>query len=332
MRIVTGCGLALALLAALAVGGVHGDVAAVASQAPQGTVTTGEVNGTNCGVVTACTSGLKVNFSPQMCGSVTAADGSRWDVPSAVHPGPAAVDVYNDCTGPGDIPDYLAQVKTVVVDPDGVEITGYVFADNYYELYVNGTFIAKDGMGMTPFNSTVVRFRAKYPITYAIKGVDWETHLGVGLEYDRYNVGDGGFIAHFSDGTITGPHWKVETFYIAPLSDPELRHDDQWPRLDSLRSREATGGQQGPVRSGRSEDVLGATFRDPGHLDHVWLRRHHVGAGHRLPAGGRHLDAGLRQTCGALRPCRVHLDAQPAARQRGAGASHGAEPGALTPA
>lgn len=221
MRIAIGCGLALALLATVVeFGGAPGDVAAAARQPSRGTVTTGQVNGTNCGVVTACTSGLKVNFSPQMCGTVTAADGSRWDVPAAVHPGPAAVDVYNDCTGPGDIPDYMAQVKTVVVDPDGVEITGHVFADNYYELYVNGTFIAKDGMGMTPFNSTVVRFRAKYPITYAIKAVDWETHLGVGMEYDRYNVGDGGVIAHFSDGTITGPHWKVETFYIAPLGDP----------------------------------------------------------------------------------------------------------------
>jgi hypothetical protein len=160
MRKTIGFGLALALLAALVeFAGPLRDVAAAASQSPQGTVTTGEVSGTNCGVVTACTSGLKVNFNPQMCGAVTAADGSRWDVPAAVHAGPAAVDVYNDCTGPRDIPDYLAQVKTVVVDPDGVEITGYVFADNYYELYVNGTFIAKDGMGMTPFNSTVVRFR-----------------------------------------------------------------------------------------------------------------------------------------------------------------------------
>ncbi len=191
-----------------------------AQSSGQGSVTTGEVPGINCGVVTACTSGLRVNFNPQVCGTVTAPDGSRWAVPSAVHDGPAAVDVYNDCTGPGDVPDYLSKVPTVVIDPDGVEITGYIFADNYYELYVNGTFIAKDSLGMTPFNSTVVRFRAKYPITYAIKAVDWETHLGVGMEYDRYNVGDGGVIAHFSDGTITGPHWKVETFYIAPLGDP----------------------------------------------------------------------------------------------------------------
>ncbi len=169
-------------LQSLLIVGLAGTVTRAQSSG-QGTVTTGEVSGSNCGVVTACTSGLRVNFNPQVCGTVTAPDGSRWAVPSAVHDGPAAVDVYNDCTGPGDIPDYLAKVPTVVIDPDGVEITGHIFADNYYELYVNGTFVAKDGIGMTPFNSTVVRFRARYPMTYAIKAVDWETHPGVGLEY-----------------------------------------------------------------------------------------------------------------------------------------------------
>ena len=192
----------------------------VAQRPSQGTVTTGEVPGTNCGIVTRCTSGLAVNFNQQICGTVVAPDRSRWPVPSAVHEGLPAVDIYNDCTGPGDNPNYLSQLRTVVIDADGVDITGYIFADNYYELYVNGTFVARDAMGMTPFNSTAVRFRAKYPITYAVKAVDWETHPGVGMEYDQYNVGDGGFIARFSDGTVTGPAWKTETFYIAPLGDP----------------------------------------------------------------------------------------------------------------
>ena len=149
MRLSIGFGLALALLAATAMfGSASRDVSAVAGQSQHGTITTGEVSGTTCGVINACTPGRRVRFSPQMCGTVTAADGSQWDVPSAVYDGPAAVDVYNDCTGPGDIPDYMAQVQTVVVDPDGVEITGHVFADNYYELYVNGTFIARDSLGM----------------------------------------------------------------------------------------------------------------------------------------------------------------------------------------
>jgi hypothetical protein len=206
--------------AALAAVVVAGGIGA-AQQADRGTVTTGEVAGTLCpGAVAACTSGMKVNASPQVCATITAPDGSKWAVPSDIHEGPFAVDIYNDCTGKGDNPNYLKELKTVVVDPDGVEITGWIFGDNYYELWVNGKFIARDSLGMTPFNSTAVRFKAKYPITYAVKAVDWETHPGVGMEYPQYNVGDGGFIARFSDGTVTGPDWKVETFYIAPLADP----------------------------------------------------------------------------------------------------------------
>ena len=47
--------------------------------------------------------------------------------------------------------------------------------------------------------------------------LDWGTHLGVGMEYDRWNVGDGGFIARFSDGTETGAAWKCRAYYISPL-------------------------------------------------------------------------------------------------------------------
>jgi hypothetical protein len=117
-------------------------------------------------------------------------------------------------------PDYASQLKTVVIDEDGVEITGFIHADNYFELYVNGRFVARDSLPMTPFNTSVVRFKAKYPMTYAIMGVDWETHLGVGLEYEAVNVGDAGLMAYFSDGNGTHPDWRAETFYIAPLDDP----------------------------------------------------------------------------------------------------------------
>ncbi len=73
---------------------------------------------------------------------------------------------------------------------------------------------------MTPFNSSVVRFKARYPMTYAIMGIDWETHLGLGMEYATWNIGDAGLIAYFSDGNGTHADWKAETFYIAPLDNP----------------------------------------------------------------------------------------------------------------
>ncbi len=129
---------------------------------------------------------------PTNFGTVTSSDGRRWTVPAPVHEGAVAVDLYNNCTGPGDNPDYAKQLQTVVIDKDGVEITGYIFGDNYFELYVNGQFVARDSLTMTPFNSSVVRFRARYPITYAVKAVDWETRYGLGMEYMPFNIGDGG--------------------------------------------------------------------------------------------------------------------------------------------
>ena len=45
-----------------------------------------------------------------------------------------AVDVFDTCIGTGDNPNYASQLQTVVVDKDGVEITGFIHADNYFEL------------------------------------------------------------------------------------------------------------------------------------------------------------------------------------------------------
>ena len=157
---------------------------------------------------------------PAYAGEVTSSDGKKWAIPMT-EDGPFALDYFNDCNGPGENTGYASQLQTVVIDKDGVEITGFIFADNYYELYVNDHLVARDSIGMTPFNSTVVRFRAKYPMTYAIKGIDWETKHGLGMEYQPFNIGDAGVIAYFSDGNGTHADWRAETFYIAPLDDPQ---------------------------------------------------------------------------------------------------------------
>jgi hypothetical protein len=169
---------------------------------------------------TSC-SNSRTRFVEGRLGVVTAVDGSKWTVPAPITDSTSATDLYNDCTGAGDNSrNYPAQLKTVVIDPDGVDITAFIFADNYFELFINGTFVARDAITFVPFNSAVVRFKVKYPYTVAVKLVDWETHLGIGTEYDNYHIGDGGFIAKFSDGTVTNSKWKVEPFYIAPLDNP----------------------------------------------------------------------------------------------------------------
>ncbi len=229
-----GCGISLLVVVTAGSGGrpvtVTGSAQAPGAGDPAGEagiVTTGLATDLRPGApLTGCTSGLVreaqggANFNAALVGFVTSAAGERFAVPAPVHDGPAAVDLFNNCSGQGDNPDYLSQLETVVIDPDGVEITGFIFGDNYFELYVNGQFVGRDPVGMTPFNSNVVRFRASYPMTYAVMGVDWETHNGVGMEYDSFNLGDGGLIAYFSDGNGTDGEWRAETFYIAPLDDP----------------------------------------------------------------------------------------------------------------
>ncbi len=161
-------------------------------------------------------------------GTSTATDATTRTVPAATQFTTAtkASDLYNETTNvtPANIAAVnLANVPIITVDADGEVITGYLFADNYFELYVNGTLVAVDPVPYTPFNSCVVKFRAKRPITYAVKLVDWEENLGIGSELNggsAYHAGDGGFMASFSDGTVTGPAWKAQSFYIAPLNDP----------------------------------------------------------------------------------------------------------------
>lgn len=233
VRVLASLGLALAAVTAAAQGpapatGFDTAPAPPLVAPPGGSVSTGPAQDVRpIGLAPKCTHTpasmrIEPDVFPVSVGTVTSTDGKQWTVPGPVAAeGPLAVDLYNDCLGPGDNPDWQAQLRTVVVDKDGVEITGFIFADNYYELYVNGTLVARDAVGMTPFNSTVVRFRAKYPMTYALKGIDWETKHGLGMEYQPFNIGDAGFIAYFSDGNGTHGDWRAETFYVAPVDDPQ---------------------------------------------------------------------------------------------------------------
>ena len=163
-------------------------------------------------------------------GTITATDNSTWTVPAATSFATAtkAADLYNEYNAvtPANIAAAqaaIAALPTKVIDADGEVVTGYIFSDNYFELYVNGVLVGVDPVPYTSFNSCVVKFKAKRPITYAVRLVDWEENLGLGTELnggDPYHIGDGGFIASFSDGTVTNSQWKAQTFNIAPLDNP----------------------------------------------------------------------------------------------------------------
>lgn len=165
---------------------------------------------------------------PTPVGTVKSSDGKTWTVPAGnnFQAGPKAADLFNECNDvrPARLADVaLDQVPVVEVDRDGQVIIGYLLADNYFELYINGKLIGVDAVPFTPFNSSVVRFKVRKPYTIAVKLVDWEENVGLGTEAGsggNFHPGDAGFIARFSDGTITDGSWKAQSFYIAPLTNP----------------------------------------------------------------------------------------------------------------
>ena len=99
---------------------------------------------------------------------------------------------------------------------ENIIVNGQVFADNFFKLWVNGKLVATDPIEFTPHNVVGVKLAEDYPIVYAIKAVDF-AHPQTGLEYNHTRIGDGGLIAKFSDGTVTGPHWRCRKFSWGPV-------------------------------------------------------------------------------------------------------------------
>ncbi|MEM7384520.1 MAG: YHYH protein [Verrucomicrobiota bacterium] len=182
-------------------------------------------------------------------GTIMGTDGRTWTVPAdhLYEQSHFAPDLYNPQNGvsPGSLDQVdLDSVPIVEIDPDGELITGYIFADNYFELFVNGELVGVDPIPFTPFNSNVVRFRAKAPITYAFRLVDWEENLGLGTEENRgnrYHPGDAGLIASFSDGTVTNGEWKAQAYYMAPIDDPANVRILEDGTRDSSAANQTTG-------------------------------------------------------------------------------------------
>lgn len=169
-------------------------------------------------------------------GTITATDNSSWIVPSNVAfrdaAFPFAADLHNSCTGKtySTAAQALAALDgtdIITIDPDGDLITAFVFADNYFEMYINGVRTGKDNVPFTQFNSNIVRFRVRRPFTIAMLLVDWEENLGLGSEANAgssYHPGDGGMVAVFTSSTgeiiaYTNSQWKAQTYYTSPIID-----------------------------------------------------------------------------------------------------------------
>ena len=88
-------------------------------------------------------------------------------------------------------------------------IKANVYADNTFELYINGELAAVDSIKFIPHNVISVDVLPKYPMTIAVIARD-NADSKTGMEYANTNIGDGGFILKFGDGTVTDSTWKAK--------------------------------------------------------------------------------------------------------------------------
>jgi len=188
-------------------------------------------------------------------GKISDADGNSWTVPAEVNytnsSFPFASNLNNGCahinyTTAEEALSHLDGSDIIEIDADGEVITAFVFADNYFEMYINGTPVGKDNVPYTEFNSDIVRFKVNRPFTITMKLVDWEENLGIGTEENHgftNHAGDGGMVAVFKNTSneiiaTTDDSWTAQTFYTAPVKDLTCLSESGSRRLSSTCDEE----------------------------------------------------------------------------------------------
>lgn len=168
-------------------------------------------------------------------------------------------------------------------------IKSNIYADNWFMLYINGELVAVDSIKFIPHNVVSVDLLPSYPMTIAVMAKD-NADPKTGMEYANTNIGDGGFILKFGDGTVTSGKWKAKKFSWGPID-----RDTKNPRVESLsipenwyavdfddsswgQAREYPQEQVGPKQPFFEHDFQGAKFiwTDDIELDNTVLFRHVV--------------------------------------------------------
>mgnify|MGYP004002023927 FL=1 len=165
-------------------------------------------------------------------------------------------------------------------------IRANIYADNAFRLYVNGELVAVDSIQFVPHNVVSVDILPAYPMTIAVMGIDNADSL-TGMEYANTNIGDGGFILKFGDGTVTSSNWKVKVISSGPLngdsSNPRVANNplpEDWYTVDFVdrdwgNAREFSEEEVGPKEPFFEHDFEGAKFiwSDDLQLDNIVLFR-----------------------------------------------------------
>lgn len=168
-------------------------------------------------------------------------------------------------------------------------IKANVYADNWFQMYINGELVAVDSIKFIPHNVVSVDLLPTYPMTIAVMAKD-NADPKTGMEYANTNIGDAGFILKFSDGTVTHAGWKAKSFSHGPVNrdtkNPRVENTpipDNWYATDFNDSdwsnaTEYTEDEVGPKQPYYDSDFKGAKFiwtRDIA-LDNTVIFRHHV--------------------------------------------------------
>lgn len=102
-----------------------------------------------------------------------------------------------------------------------------VWADNWFELRVNGTQVAEDSVPITTersFNAESFAFTAERPFVLGLVAKDFKEN-DTGLEYigtRRQQMGDGGVIVQIRDAAgatvvVSNADWQCHAIHTAPL-------------------------------------------------------------------------------------------------------------------
>lgn len=232
-------------------------------------------------------------------GSITSTDNKAWTVPASVNytdaSFPFASDMHNTYVSGHSYSSAASAVAAlpgsdiVTIDADGAVYTTYIWADNYFELYVNGKPVGKDPVPYTDFNACIVRFKVKKPFTIAVKCVDWEESLGMGTEANGgsdYHIGDGGFVAVVKNDAgatvaVTNNTWKAQTYYIAPIADLGCLTENGNSRLSATCATSGGSAKSYGIHWAEPNEWYNAAYDDSGWPAAVTFDNNTVGVGNK---------------------------------------------------
>jgi hypothetical protein len=165
---------------------------------------------------------------------------------------------------------------------------------------INGELTVVDSIKFIPHNVISVDLLPSYPMTIAVMARD-NADPKTGMEYANTNIGDGGFILKFADGTITDATWKAKAFSTGPVGgdtkNPRVENtplpenwfavdydDSSWPKAKEYSEEEVK-----PKQPYYDNDFQGAKFiwSDDVKLDNLVLFRKRVDV---APDGKERMD------------------------------------------